>query len=325
MESSQHIEIIRSRIESEIKSLFFNKKPENLYHPMAYLLESGGKRIRPVLTVLSCGAVGGNIENCIDAAVAVELLHTFTLVHDDMMDHDDLRRGRPTVHKKWDEPTAILAGDGLVTLAYQTLLKADHADDKINILECFTDGLMVLCEGQAFDKAFESTHEVLLSDYKNMIEKKTAKLIEVACEIGAILGNGNNKEIGALKGFADAIGMAFQIQDDLLDVFSEESESGKSLGSDLIEKKKTYLTVYLLNQPSSPAQDKFLYLWKRSINKDDVPKIRACFEESGTRQAAQKEIDNYINIAIQNLKSLKDNIYLYSLKYLVNRIKNRKS
>ncbi len=319
MDFSKQIEELTSVVNQEIRKLFLDKKPLSLYQPMFHLLSAGGKRIRPLLVILSCQAVGGKLENCLNAAVAVELLHTFTLVHDDIMDHDAIRRSKPTVHEKWDEATAILAGDGLVTLAYQVLLKTRHPDLQ-EVLKSFTDGLLVLCEGQALDKEFETREDVSLEAYEEMIEKKTARLIEVSCEMGTILGNASVEEKKNIGLFASSLGKAFQIQDDLLDIMSEEKVSGKPFGSDLIEKKKTYLTIHFINSANPTDKEKFQRLWKKDLLKrEDVLQIRELFNKAGTIESARKIIKELILRATKALDFLqpgeaKDNLRKLALK-----------
>lgn len=320
---SERTEELRQQINEKIKKLFHNREPVSLYQPMSYLLDAGGKRIRPLLLIFSCQAVGGKVKDCLDAALAVELLHTFTLVHDDIMDNDDIRRGKPTVHKKWDESTAILAGDGLVTMAYQTLLKTNHPE-LIDVLQRFTHGLLILCEGQALDKEFETREKVTIEAYEEMIEKKTAKLIEVACEIGATLGNGIKQEREALRHFANSLGKAFQIQDDLLDILSEEMVSGKPLGSDLIKKKKTYLTIHFLNHASTEEKKHFQKFWeKETIKRVDIFQIKEIFEKAGTFSAAQQAVDRLISSALKNLDAIKPGDAKEDLKALAIRIHER--
>lgn len=320
---SERIETLKKQIDEGIATLFRGRKPESLYTPMFYLLEAGGKRIRPILLILSCSAVGGRPKDCLDAALAIELLHTFTLVHDDIMDHDDMRRGRPTVHKQWDEPAAILAGDGLVTLAYQTLLKINHPEI-IQVQKTFTDGLLALCEGQALDKEFETRDDVLISEYEKMIEKKTGRLIEVSCEIGAILGNGTKEERENLKKFAALLGKAFQIQDDVLDVRSTEKITGKPMGSDLMEKKKTYLTIHFMGTGSALDKARFLRLWnKDSLQRRDVLKIKALFEEAGTFEAAQCTVEKFIAKALKHLETLPSSESREDLKRMAFKIRDR--
>ncbi len=304
MTNFSKLETMLQRIESRLSDLFDGHEPKSLYDPMFHPLKSGGKRIRPLLCLLSAEAVGGKTEPVYDAAVALELLHTFTLVHDDIMDHDAVRRGQPTVHVKWDEPTAILAGDGLVTLAYQSLLHTEHPR-LIRVLRQFTEGLLVLCEGQALDKAFERLSQVSLEDYLLMIHKKTAKLLEVSCETGAILGGGSEEEIQSLKSFARELGIAFQIQDDLFDLISEETIFGKPQGSDLMEKKKTYLTIHF-EQHADPEQlNTYHRFYKNEISTDDLPVFIQLFEETGTIEATKEVVAGGIKKAVSHLSGLK--------------------
>lgn len=313
------------RINCEIDSLFKNKEPDSLYQPMHHLLKAGGKRIRPVLLILTCSTVGGSIKDCLKAAVAVELLHTFTLVHDDIMDHDDLRRGIVTVHKKWDEPTAILSGDGLVTLAYMTLLETE-SDNIKDVVKCFTDGLLILCEGQAMDKDFEERDDVSLEEYMDMIERKTARLIEVSCEAGGILGRADEEEIKIIRKFSFALGKAFQIQDDLLDILSDEIITGKPVGSDLIAKKKTYLIIHFLNNAAWDDIEKFQRIWnKEQILNDDVKNIKDLFYRAGSISAAEKEVSKLIDKSIENIQYLKACKSRDQLENLVFQIKKRNS
>jgi geranylgeranyl pyrophosphate synthase len=323
MDFNKRIKKLRIKIDNSLKNLFKNCNPENLYQPMYYLLNSGGKRIRPLLLIFSCQAVGGKIYDCLDAAIAVELLHTFTLVHDDIMDHDCIRRGRPTVHIKWDEPTAILAGDGLVTLAFQSLIKTKHPE-LINVLQIFTRGLLSLCEGQILDKEFESRQTVSLESYIDMIEKKTARLIRVSCEIGAILGNGTPEERVAISQFANTLGQAFQIQDDLLDLMGDESIFGKPLGSDIIEKKKTYLTIHFLANASQELLDKFFVIWEKDeIRIRDVLEIRTLFKKSGTFQSTQRHIKKLISDGLSKLTKLNPSNSREDMKSFALQIQNR--
>jgi len=317
------IDKIKCVIDKGIGDLFVNRKPESLYRPMYHLLDGGGKRIRPILLVLSCQVVGGKIEDCLDAALAVEILHTFTLVHDDIMDHDDMRRGKTTVHKKWDEPTAILAGDGLVTLAYQILLKSKKSA-MIPILRRFTDGLMVLCEGQAFDKTFETQKNVTLEAYEQMIEKKTAKLIEVSCEIGAMLGMAGTHERESLMLFGHYLGKAFQVQDDILDIMSDESISGKPLGSDIVEKKKTYLTIHFLKNGSPESKRIYQQLQRQyTLGRKDILQIRELFRQAGSFRVAQKLIETLNGKALACLNGLERSQARDDLKSLTLFIQNR--
>ncbi len=316
---------LKQFVNTEIENVFQSRTPESLYQPMRHLLEGGGKRIRPILLILSCQAVGGTTESCLSAAVAVELLHTFTLVHDDIMDHDDVRRGRPTVHTKWDEATAILAGDALVTLAYKTMLKTHHPELR-SVLDLFSEALLVLCEGQALDKDFEVRESVSLHAYNDMIIKKTAKLMEVSCEIGVILGDGREEERQALRRFAGLLGQAFQIHDDLLDIISDQHILGKPLGSDLMEGKKTYLTIDFLHRADPEAKRRFKQLWGSGVlSQAEIKEIKEMFKKAGTLQATQDAVETLTSLAIEPLMLLDASPARDTLIDLVRRLRERMS
>jgi geranylgeranyl pyrophosphate synthase len=302
MVEASFMDDLKQEIDRGIKELLWGKEPATLYEPMYYLFESGGKRIRPILVILSCQAVGGHLHNCLPAALSVELLHTFTLIHDDMMDHDDLRRGRPTVHKCWDEGIAILAGDGLVTLAYQTLLKNSHPK-LTEVVQIFTNGLFEICEGQALDMAFESRDTITVDEYHRMITKKTARLLQVSCEIGVILGNGSEDERELLGRFALQLGRGFQIQDDLLDILSNQRILGKPQGSDLTKKKKTYPVIHFLQHASAEAIETFRSYWGiQQMKPDHLDHIIQLFHQAGTLDEVQKEVDVHFQSAKQALE-----------------------
>ena len=244
---TDRVSYYRNLINEKLNQVADKNKPSSFYEPVRYIFKGGGKRIRPILVILACKSVGGEIEKCLNAAVAIELLHNFTLVHDDIMDQDDLRRGRQTVHKKWDEATAILAGDGLVALAYQYLLKTE-SDEIREICEIFTNGIIELCEGQALDKEFEDEFEIDLAQYISMIEKKTALLLMISLEIGAIIGGGSRSERKLLREFAKELGCAFQIQDDLLDIERHQEKRLAVIFSNA--RKLFYLSMRLIMQIS---------------------------------------------------------------------------
>jgi len=312
----------RNLVNEKLNQVVTRNIPASFYEPVQYVLEAGGKRIRPILVILACKSVGGNLEDCLDAAVAVEILHNFTLVHDDIMDNDDLRRSRQTVHKKWDEATAILAGDGLVALAYHYLLKSktDHIKE---IAEIFTAGIIELCEGQALDKEFERQLDIDLNQYLIMIEKKTARLLMISSEIGAIIGGATAGQRRNLSEFSKQLGCAFQIQDDLLDI---ETTSGKTFGSDIKQKKMTILFVHALNYGSQQIKAHLLNIIHQSeISDEDILKVRDIFDSSGTLKFARQEVDMRINKAQQFLNQLKPSAARDDLNLLLNWILERKS
>ncbi len=294
----------REKVEKRLSEALKNREPKSLYEPSSYILESKGKRLRPLLVLLSAKAVGGKFNNVYNASLAVEMLHNFTLVHDDIMDNADMRRGKPTLHIKYDSNTALLAGDALLSVAYEFLLKDCNGNSK-NVLSAFTHGLVEVCEGQSLDKDFEIRSEVSIEEYIIMIRKKTAAMSEMCCKVGAELGGGSKEEIKALAKFGRNIGIAFQIQDDLLDVFASEADFGKSIGGDLVEGKKTYLLIKALSKAEDSDKSDLLNLIKnKGIPKSEIPKFKELYIRLGIADDAKKEIKNYTDKAIKALNKL---------------------
>lgn len=295
---------LRSRVNQYLQAALLKKDPVSLYEPMRYTLFAGGKRLRPILLLLTTQAVGGNYRDALNAAIAVELLHNFTLIHDDVMDQDETRRGQPTVHKKWDVDIAILSGDGLVALSYEYLLKTrSPAIDQLGQL--FSRALLEVCEGQALDKEFESKTDVTPVEYFEMIQKKTAALLALCCELGAHIGGADAGTISSLREFGLNLGMAFQIQDDLLDIISEEKQLGKTWGSDIKRKKKTLLLIQAkkLADAANMAQiDEILS--KKSISTADVIRMKKIFEDTGTLEHSRKLLARHFQKARDCLKPI---------------------
>ena len=290
-----------SNIEKLLAKEFKNRKPKSLYEPCSYALQGGGKRIRPFLVLISAQAAGGNTKDVYSAALSVELLHNFTLVHDDIMDNSLLRRSKPTLHTKYNISTAILAGDNLVALAYEILLR-DCCEFSKNVVSTFTDGIIEVCEGQSLDKEFEIRKSVSIDEYKVMIYKKTAALAEMCCSIGAQLAGANKRLINAAKNYGKYLGMAFQIKDDLLDIIGNEDSFGKIIGSDLIEGKKTYLFLRALQKAKGKdKKDLLLVVKNNGIKKEEVNKYKKIYEKLGVLEDAKNEIVGYTDIAIKNL------------------------
>jgi geranylgeranyl diphosphate synthase, type II len=292
----------RIKIEARIQRSVDKRKPESLYKPASYILESGGKRLRPLLVLLSAKAVNGKFSQAYNAAVAVELLHNFTLVHDDIMDNADKRRNRPTLHKKYDTNTAILVGDGLLSVAYEYLLKDCNGNTKA-VLSAFTNGLLEVCNGQSIDKIFETTNNVSISDYIDMIKKKTASLFETCCKIGGLLGNGKEKEVKALSNYGRNLGIAFQIQDDLLDIIGDEKKLGKTIGGDLVEGKKTYLFIKAMEK-AKEKERKFLFklIRNKGISREQIPAFKDIYVKLGILEEAKNDIKNYSVKALNSLR-----------------------
>jgi len=313
-----------SKFENNYRNLIKNQKPKSLYEPCNYIIKSEGKRLRPFLVMLSALAVNAKISSVSHAAIAVELLHNFTLVHDDIMDNADKRRGRATLHIKYNTNTAILAGDNLIALAYKSLLK-DCKHSTNDIVNDFTQGIIEVCEGQSLDTDFEKRKKVTLDEYVVMIQKKTAALAETCCSIGARLGNGSKSEITSLRKYGKYIGLAFQIQDDLLDIMADEKELGKKIGGDLIEGKKTYLLLSALGK--AKGKDKQLLqkvIDNNGIRKNQVNIYKNLYVKLGVIEDASEEVYKYTSLALSQLKNIPNEKAKLTLEWLANYLTNRK-
>ena len=314
-----------SLVDEYLATFIKHSVPHSLYEPARYILAAGGKRIRPVLVLCACEAVGGKKEVALDAAVGLEILHNFTLVHDDIMDHAASRRGRPTVHKKWDENVAILAGDVLLGLAYRALLQSSTPNIQ-QVSRIFTEGVIEVCEGQAYDKEFELRKSVTLDEYLLMIQKKTGTMVAVATEVGAILGNASAEQRSALKSYGDLVGRAFQIQDDLLDVIADEKKFGKTIGGDIVEGKKTFLLITALERAKG-QEKKFLrqIIQAGGTSRRNVDRVRRIFHVTGAVDEARERISKDIADAQQLLRNLNDSESTQMLAWFTDMLLNRNS
>jgi geranylgeranyl diphosphate synthase type II len=294
----------REKIDRRLFLALKERQPEALYNPASYILESPGKRIRPFLVILSAKATGGKLNKVYNAALAVEMLHNFTLVHDDIMDNADLRRGKLTLHKKFNNSTAILVGDSLLAVAYEYLLK-DCKHNSKKALSCFTTGLIEVCEGQSLDTEFEKRKNVSLNEYVEMIRKKTASLIQTCCELGAYLSDGNTNDVKALSNYGKYLGIAFQIQDDLLDITADKVEFGKRIGGDLMEGKKTFLFIEALEKANGNDKEELLKVIKnKGIRINQILKYKKIYEKLGVIDDAKKEIIKYTSKALRSIDNL---------------------
>ena len=239
--------VLQQRIADAFSTTRFVREPEQLYEPIAYALDLGGKRLRPVLVLLSCDLFGGNIEEAVFPAMGVEIFHNFTLLHDDIMDNALLRRGRETVFQKWDENTAILSGDTMFVIAYEYVAKTDPALLP-QVLGLFNDTARMVCEGQQYDMNFETQSSISLSDYMMMIRLKTAVLVACSLKLGAILAKADPADTEKIYEFGIELGLAFQLQDDFLDSFGDTAKFGKAIGGDIITNKKTFLYLKSFEQ-----------------------------------------------------------------------------
>ena len=233
---------LRKMVDARLASAVRDRDPRELHNACRYVLTGGGKRIRAVLVMLSCEATGGRAERALEAATAVEMLHNFTLVHDDIMDNAAERRGRPTVHRRWGVNGALLVGDVLIGLALQDLMRV-RTERAAEVAALLARGHIDVCEGQALDLQYERRRRVTVREYFRMIERKTGRLFSTAVAIGGVLGGGTAREIAALTAYGKHLGRAFQLQDDLLDVVGDRTRFGKTIGGDIVEGKKTFLLL----------------------------------------------------------------------------------
>jgi len=281
------------------------------YEPMKYVLDLPSKKIRPLLVLLSAGAVGGDLKIASYPAAAVELLHNFTLVHDDIMDNDNTRRGKPTVHVKWDVNTAILAGDGLMGFSFQKLLKSPQGD-VARMVTRLTEAMIIICEGQGLDKMFEKQKQVEAQAYLDMIHRKTAALLELSCELGALSACASEDMVSNLHDFGRALGMGFQIQDDILDITADESHLGKKVGSDFEMQKMTILSILLREQ-----------MGDAEFSKLDLHQYRQALEQTNVLEKVQNMSAEYFKKAFDKLEKLPQNPESDLLKELTQAVKDR--
>ena len=266
MEVADFLKKYSKKIDDEIKNSLKTVDPDELQKSTQHLIKAGGKKIRPSLVVLSSEAVGGTAKDAIKTAAAVELIHTFSLIHDDIMDKDDMRRGKPSVHILWGEPMAILAGDTLFSKAFEIVLESEingvSYERVVNALKTVVDSCIKICEGQASDMCFEGNFDVSEAEYMKMIYKKTGALIAASTRSGAIIGGGSPVQVETLTEYGRLMGLAFQIQDDYLDVISDEENLGKPIGSDIIEGKMTLMVVHALSNASTADKNEIVSILK---------------------------------------------------------------
>lgn len=312
-------------INHEIAKLNWEREPKGLYAPIAYTMAAGGKRVRPQLAMIACGIFGGNEQEVAPAAMALEVFHNFTLLHDDVMDKAEVRRGRPTVHIQWNENTAILSGDQMMIEAYKLLAEVP-ADKLHKVLRLFNKMATEICEGQQYDVDFESQEHVTIEEYLKMIRLKTSVLLATALQIGSYLAGANEAQQEALYQFGINVGLAFQIQDDILDVWGDPKTFGKAVGGDISCNKKTY--VYLTAQKL--ADDELaeeLHQWYGSVLDDNTEKIAAVkgiFEQLNVRAACEAVVEDYTQKALLILDTLPQNAATEQLRQLANKLNTRK-
>ena len=295
---------------------FYIDGPKNMVETSNFVMSAKGKRVRPILSMMSCSSLGGGIKDCIDVAIAIELLHNFTLVHDDIMDEDILRHGKPTVHKKWDIGTAVLTGDSLLWLSLHALKNIKR--NRELIILSFIDAIKLVCEGQAYDKLFESKENITLDEYEKMIGMKTGYMIGLCCHLGSICAKADLKTQVKMKNYGLEIGKAYQIQDDYMEIYSNQEIMKKSLNSDVELNKKTYMICLALKNKKLGVIE---ILESNMSSSEKIDELRDYFERTGIKEKTIKEIDRTFNSAKKILNKIKfKHDYLHEMNhYLINR------
>ena len=310
-------------INHAIESLDWGKEPEGLYAPIAYALASGGKRIRPTLTLIASEMFGGKEEEVLPAALALEVFHNFTLLHDDVMDRASVRRGRPTVHVQWDDNTAILSGDQMLIEAYKLIAKVPS--DKVQrTLEMFNEMATGICEGQQYDVDFERRDDVRIEEYMKMIELKTSVLLANALRTGGYIAGANEAQQEALYQYGLHIGLAFQIQDDILDVYGDPKTFGKAIGGDICCNKKTFLLLTALHTADEAGLAE-LNAWLRisDRNEEKIAAVTAIYDRLGVRKAGEQAMEKHTSFALQQLNQLPQNKATDRLRALAEKLVTR--
>ena len=297
------MEMYRNAFLKYLKDQKINKEPENLYTPIDYIMSLGGKRIRPVLVLMSNDLFGGDYNEAMEAALSIEMFHNFTLIHDDVMDKADLRRGNQTVHKKWDLNTAILSGDALMIMSNQRLEHYSGETFKL-LISLYNKTALEVCEGQQLDVDFEDLVEVPLDTYIKMISYKTAVLVGASLRMGGIIAGASLDDQEKIYNFGLNLGIAFQLQDDYLDTFGNE-DFGKKIGGDILEGKKTFLYIKALALADDDDKLKLLALYKADHDDDDrIAEVKQLFFKYEVNTLLMKEIERYTMMAFQDIEEL---------------------
>lgn len=307
-------------IEKAIAALDWKREPYGLYEPIEYTLASGGKRLRPRLVLLAAEMFGGKEEKVLPAALAIEVFHNFTLLHDDVMDKADIRRGRPTVHVRWNDNTAILSGDQMVIEAY-TLLNRVPADRLSETLRLFNKMATEICEGQQYDMEFEGREQVSIEEYMQMIRLKTSVLLATALQIGAYVAGANAAQQKALYEYGINIGLAFQIQDDILDVYGDPRTFGKAIGGDICCNKKTYMLLTALQRADDETRAE-LEQWLQTQDKSDekIQAVTDIYTRTGAREVCETVMQLHTHEALSQLNALPQNDATEQLRKLAEKL-----
>jgi geranylgeranyl diphosphate synthase type II len=293
-------------IATELEHIDWGKEPRGLYEPIWYVLSLGGKRIRPALTLMACNLFSENIQPALNAALGIEIFHNFTLLHDDIMDKADVRRGQLTVHKKWNDNTAILSGDVMQIASYQFIAKAPLPYLK-QVLDLFSQTAAEICEGQQYDVDFEKREHVKAEEYLEMIRLKTAVLLGCALKTGALIGGAGEEDAQLLYDFGINIGLAFQLKDDLLDVYGDEATFGKKIGGDILCNKKTYLLIHAIDLAKETDRNelkKWLDTTGDDLANEKIKSVTSLFNKLGVKTICEDKMQFFYSKAIANLEKV---------------------
>ncbi|NGP89088.1 polyprenyl synthetase family protein [Fodinibius halophilus] len=329
MKNTKQQQKLSKLIDARLAKLKLPQEPSLLYDPVRYTLSLAGKRVRPYLTLVACGICGGEVEEALPAALSIELLHNFTLLHDDIMDGAEKRRGKPSVYKKWDANTAILSGDAMYAKAFKQL-QAYGRDDNYSkeeyslILDLFLDSAEKVCEGQGYDLMFETQEDVSIEQYLEMIEGKTAALISGALTMGAAVAGASSEQIHELKYTGKKVGIAFQIQDDLLDVIADPEKFGKKRGGDIVEGKKTYLSLLALQRSEGKQHQQLTDLLSAESNtKEEIANVISIFRSLNVIEDTKSAMEYHYQEAIDHLQIFGDSTYKSEITEFFNRLISR--
>ena len=318
---------LREIIQNEIKKANYIEEPMSLFEPIKYIMQDGGKRLRPVLLLMAYNLYRDDIERAYKSAIGIEMFHNYTLLHDDVMDNADLRRGRQTVHKKWNQNVAILSGDAAAITSYIYIESVDDIYLR-RVIEGFNQVAMDVCKGQQYDMEFETRSCVSEEEYIYMIFQKTSVLIAGSIRHGALIAGAPECEYNALYDFGGALGLAFQLQDDYLDVYGDSVEFGKEIGGDIINNKKTYLLIKAL-ELSTPENKQLLEDWvnKKEFDKNEkIAEVTKLYDKAGIKDVVNAKINEYLKQSEQILDGLQvDNERKQAFYKIINHLKNRKS
>ena len=292
-------------IENYLSNISYPTQPEGLYEPISYVLSMGGKRLRPTLLLLSYSLFKDDIDTALPLAIGLETYHNHTLLHDDLMDNADVRRGKPTVHKKWDANTAVLSGDAMLIIAFRHFIEA-RCEGKEQILKLFANTALEICEGQQYDVNFERRTDVTESEYMEMIRLKTSVLLACAAKAGALAAGASPEDADTLYRFAEKMGLAFQVQDDWLDVYGDPKVFGKKIGGDILCGKKTYLLINALNRADAAEKQRLLALLADSEMPagEKIAAVTHIYDALGISQLTLQTIDNLYKEALADLDAL---------------------